>query len=101
MIVAGVFDDLVKPEYELSDSDTWDRPHAIRLWKNNSNNLPWPRTRSISQKPKNGMKVTITTSVFARDLVPSSTEQVLRDDVPGLVMRQAVDHVFDHGDSPK
>jgi hypothetical protein len=26
IIVAGVFDDLVKPEYELSDSDTWGRP---------------------------------------------------------------------------
>src|SRR5215813_658142 len=35
-----------------------------------------------------------------KDLVPPSTVQVLRDDVPGLVMRQAVDHVLDHGKYP-
>ena len=35
-----------------------------------------------------------------QDLVPPSTKQVLRDDVPGLVMRQAVDHVLDHGKYP-
>ena len=31
------------------------------------------------------------------DLVPPANEQVVRDDGPGLVMHQALDHVFDHG----
>jgi hypothetical protein len=34
------------------------------------------------------------------DLVPPSTEQVLPDDIPGLVMRQAIDDVFDDGEYP-